>query len=321
MFNDNFYDKANNSTSGTSKFDFSSLVVNITDDDIVSVLDGLNVFKADDEFLYKVFSFLVTSKKTKLLESLYPDLKYLFDNESACDEFFAVAEGNYLAFRYATEHCNVNKNDEYICRNAIHSKNMKCLRYALENDYYFDKDTFLIAVMESNLEALKILNEFNCVIDETSCYQSILRNAFDCFVYVNSIGCKFTLSDCYLAISNKNGIKYIKHMHSTGYTFESEVLDYCIKFKNLEILKFIRKTGCEYTNTSHLTAAVYGSTKLFKHIHEDGCTYTDETIYKAKLHNNDDAVRYLSELGYKNSIENQLVLKYVDKIFSHKKLK
>lgn len=224
----------------------------------------------------------------------------------------------FILFLIEFKKTNIN----VICHFAAEKGNLELLKYAINNNFYYDKLTFEYAIRSGNLDCILFLDNIRCDWDKLICFniciqynhlhlfdfihnkeiyklecflpchQSIFYDRLEFFKLFLNNGYYFDKELCYYRIFKYALFDFVDYFLNKGYTFENISLNNAVSSDNLDFIIFLHKKGFKFTVYNVAMAANYGNLQMLQFFHESGYEWNEETCKSAIFGNHLNCLKY-----------------------------
>jgi hypothetical protein len=151
-----------------------------------------------------------------------------------------------------------------VCDYAAMRGSIRLLKWARENNLYWNSCTCCSAALKGQLPALQYLHENGCPWDSHACYHAARNGHLPALKYLHENGCPWDSHACYSAVLNGH----------------------------LPALQYLHENGCPWSRSTCFAAAETGQLPALKYLHENGCPWDNRTCFRAASYKHWDCLQY-----------------------------
>jgi hypothetical protein len=189
---------------------------------------------------------------------------------------------------------DLDKNNRDYCMYAAANNNLECLRYAHEQECYWDERTCYNASYHGHSDCLKYAHENGCPWGKQTVRCAMLNGKLDCLKYAHKNGCP--LEYCYIA-ALKGHLECLRYAHENGCPWDRYTCSDAALNGHLECLQYAHENGCPWDIHTCSSAARNGHLECLRYAHENGCPWDIHTCSDAALNGHLECLQYAKENG------------------------
>ena len=236
-------------------------------------------------------------------------IKYLRSKGLSWDEctfYTAASSGNIELLQYLLENDCPRSDRRGICictgavKNNDHEKALEVLQWLHNQSFPWDKEIFITAAKERNVEVVAFLFENGCHIgNDDLCSIAMNDTDHDRALRMLKLLREFSVPrgrDTCRAAAEAGNFTALKWCVSQGFPWDRHNMQWCACYAaehgDIEVLKWMKSQGCEWNERIGAGAAKKGHLETLKFLRSDGCSFNEDIFFNAIQSGNFDMVEY-----------------------------
>ncbi len=169
------------------------------------------------------------------------------------------------------------------------------LKIAKENGCKFDLICYYSSIF-GHLDILKWARENNYYWDSLICSNAAFNGHFEFLKWARENGCNWTTNTCSYAARNGH-LEILKWARENGCNWNVETCFYAARQGHLEILKWARENGCDWDKKTCILAACNGHLDILKWARENGCDWDSNVCHIASQNGHLELLKWAIDNG------------------------
>ena len=130
-----------------------------------------------------------------------------------------------------------------VCDYAAMRGSIRLLKWARENNLYWNSCTCCSAALKGQLPALQYLHENGCPWDSHACYSAVLNGHLPALQYLHENGCPWSRSTCFAA-AETGQLPALKYLHENGCPWDNRTCFRAASYKHWDCLQYAVDNKC-----------------------------------------------------------------------------